>query len=94
MDLGLKGKAVFITGATRTEAVRNTNPPSGIIDMIRDDLIAERIAVQSYSEVIRWLGNDDLTTCKVLRDILAVEEQQATDMKTLIARLLEGKKVT
>jgi bacterioferritin len=64
--------------------------PRGIVDMIRDDLVAERIAVESYSEIARWLGSDDPTTCKILLDILAVEEQHAMDMKRLIARLLQG----
>jgi bacterioferritin len=64
-----------------------------LIAMIRDDLVAERIAVESYSEVARWLGLDDPTTRKVMLDILAVEEEHAMDMKTLIADLLEARKV-
>lgn len=63
--------------------------PKGLVDMIRDDLIAERIAVESYSEVARWLGLDDPTTRKILLDILAVEEEHAMDMKRLIAQLLQ-----
>ena len=64
-----------------------------LIAMIRDDLVAERIAVESYSEVARWLGLDDPTTRKIVLDILAVEEEHAMDMKTLIADLLEARKV-
>jgi bacterioferritin len=64
--------------------------PRGLIDMIHDDLVAERIAVESYSEVARWLGAADPTTCKILLDILAVEEEHAMDMKRLIARLREA----
>ncbi len=66
---------------------------SDLIAMIRDDLIAERIAVESYSEVARWLGTDDPTTRKLMLDILAVEEEHAMDMKTLIAKLLESHQV-
>jgi bacterioferritin len=52
--------------------------------MIREDLIAERIAVEFYSEIIRWLGDDDLTTRKMMQEILAVEAQHAEDMKELL----------
>jgi bacterioferritin len=74
---------------SRSEFSANTD----LISMIRDDLVAERIAVESYSEVARWLGLDDPTTRKIMLDILAVEEEHAMDMKTLIADLLEARKV-
>jgi len=54
--------------------------------MIKEDLIAERIAIDSYREIINFLGNDDPTTRRVMEDILAVEEEHADDM----ASLLEG----
>jgi bacterioferritin len=60
----------------------------GLVDMIREDLIAERIAVESYSEIAEWLRADDPITCKVLLDILVVEEEHALDMKKLIGQLL------
>ena len=41
-----------------------------LVDMIREDLVAERIAVESYSEIIRWLGDDDPTTRNLIEDIL------------------------
>jgi bacterioferritin len=56
-------------------------------EMIREDLIAERIAVEAYSEVVRWLGDNDVTTRKLIADILMVEEQHATDMQKLFGRL-------
>jgi len=59
-------------------------------EMIKEDLIAERIAVEFYTAIIRWLGDSDLTTRKVMQDILAVEAQHAEDMKILFDRL-EGK---
>jgi len=55
--------------------------------MIREDLIAERIAVEFYTEIIHWIGDADLTTRKVMQDILAVEAQHAEDMKELLGRL-------
>jgi bacterioferritin len=51
-----------------------------LYEMIRDDLVAERIAVESYSEVVRWLGERDLTSRKLMADILMVEEKHAADM--------------
>lgn len=58
-----------------------------LIDMIREDLIAERIAVGTYSEIVRWLGNDDPTTRRMMEDLLAKEEEHADDMAKLLARI-------
>jgi bacterioferritin len=61
-----------------------------LLSMIRENLIAERIAIESYSEVIRWLGNDDPTTRTIIEDILKVEEEHADDMANLLAKLDQG----
>jgi len=58
-----------------------------LIDMIRENLIAERIAIDTYREIIRYLGDKDVTTRRIFEDILAVEEEHADDM----ADLLEGR---
>jgi bacterioferritin len=55
--------------------------------MIREDLVAERIAVESYSEIIRWLGNDDPTTRSLMEEILKVEEEHADDLSNMLATL-------
>jgi bacterioferritin len=60
---------------------------SSLVEMIKEDLIAERIAVESYSEIVRWLGHDDSTTRKLIEDILKMEEEHANDMKDLLARV-------
>ena len=52
--------------------------------MIREDLVAERIAVESYSEIIQWLGNDDPTTRNLLEDILKKEEEHADDLSNML----------
>ena len=54
-------------------------------DMIREDLVAERVAIESYSEIIRWLGDKDPTTRVMLETILAVEEEHADDLLNLMA---------
>ena len=56
-------------------------------DMIREDLVAERIAIATYSEIVRWLGNDDPTTRRMIEEILAIEEEHADDMAKLLSRI-------
>src|ERR1700676_1448994 len=55
-----------------------------LVDMIREDLIAERIAVESYSEIIRYLADNDPTSRRLMESILAKEEEHAEEMKTLL----------
>ncbi len=57
-----------------------------LVDMIKEDLVAERIAIDSYREFIQYLGDQDPTTSHMLKQILAVEEQHADEL----ADLLEG----
>jgi len=60
---------------------------STLIEMIQEDLVAERVAIDSYSEMIRYIGDDDSTTRRMLETILAVEEEHAEDLKTLLEAL-------
>jgi bacterioferritin len=62
----------------------------GLLSMIREDLVAERVAIDSYGEMIRYLGNDDPTTRRMLEGILAMEEEHAEDLKTLLETLGRG----
>lgn len=55
-------------------------------EMITEDLVAERIAIDSYREIIQYIGDKDPTTRRIFEDILAQEEEHADDM----ADLLEG----
>jgi bacterioferritin len=57
---------------------------SSLKDMIREDLIAERIAIESYREMIAYLGANDPTTQRLFREILADEEEHAEDLHTLL----------
>ena len=56
-----------------------------LIEMIKEDLIAERIAIDSYTEMIRYMGEDDITTRRMLEGILAVEEEHADDLASFLA---------
>jgi bacterioferritin len=60
---------------------------SELIDMIRENLVAERIAIASYTEIIKWLGDDDPTTRRLFEDILTVEEEHADDMLNYLEKL-------
>jgi len=53
-------------------------------DMVRENLIAERIAIDSYREMINWIGDRDTTTKRILEHILAQEEEHADDMADLL----------
>src|SRR5919112_2596520 len=58
-----------------------------LVDMIREDLVAERVAIDSYTEMIRYVGDDDITTRRMLEGILAVEEEHADDLSSFLADL-------
>jgi bacterioferritin len=61
-----------------------------LVEMIEEDLVAERIAIDTYREIVQYLGNDDPTTRRMMEEILANEEEHAEDMHTLLEEL--GKK--
>ena len=58
-----------------------------LVDMIKEDLIAERIAIESYTEMVRWFGDRDPTSRRLMEEILAKEEEHADDMATLLETL-------
>ena len=57
-----------------------------LVDMIKEDLVAERIAIDSYREIIQYLGNDDPTSRRLMETILAVEEEHADDLVNLLEK--------
>jgi len=69
--LTARSHAQYVEGRTLTE-------------MLRENLVAERIAIDSYREMILFLGNNDSTTRRMLEDILAVEEEHADDLLSLL----------
>jgi bacterioferritin len=72
-----------LSGRSHSEYVEGAT----LIDMIKEDLIAERIAIDSYRETIHYLGNDDPTTRRMLEGILAMEEEHADDLVSLLEEL-------
>src|SRR5262245_18643903 len=58
-----------------------------LVKMIQDNLVAERIAIDTYREAIRFIGEKDPTTRRMLEDIMAVEEEHANELADLLATL-------
>jgi bacterioferritin len=72
-----------ITDRSHAQYVEGAN----LIDMIKEDLVAERIAIDSYRDMINYLADDDPTTRRMLEGILAVEEEHADDLVSLLEEL-------
>jgi bacterioferritin len=72
-----------LTTRSHAEYVEGEN----LIDMIREDLVAERIAIDSYREMITYFGNDDPTSRRMLEGILAMEEEHAEDLVSMLGEL-------
>jgi bacterioferritin len=58
-----------------------------LLSMIKENLVAERIAIDTYAEIVRWLGDGDPTTRKIIEEILKTEEDHAEDMKSLMTKM-------
>ncbi len=63
-----------------------------LLDMIKEDLIAERIAIDSYRDIVQYLDDKDPTTRRMLESILAVEEEHADELADLLQDVLSGPK--
>lgn len=72
-----------MTDRSHSEYVEGTN----LVDMIREDLVAERIAIDSYREIVQWLGEKDPTTRRILEEILAKEEEHAEDLNSMLQEM-------
>ena len=59
---------------------------STLEDMIKEDLVAERIAIDSYREMIQYFGDRDPTSRRLLEEILATEEEHAEDLSSLLVK--------
>ena len=86
----LDGKPDFNPKSLLTRSHADYVEGEDLVDMIKEDLIAERIAIDSYKDIINYIGGDDPTSRRIMEDILAQEEEHAEDMATLLENL--GKK--
>jgi bacterioferritin len=60
---------------------------TSLTDMIKEDLVAERIAIDSYREMITYFGDKDVTTRRLMEEILAVEEEHADDLVNMLQKM-------
>jgi bacterioferritin len=60
---------------------------SSLTEMIKENLVAERIAIETYNEIVRWLSDKDTTTRRLIERILEKEEEHANDMSDLLKRV-------
>jgi bacterioferritin len=81
----LGGEPDFAPNSLTSRSHSEYKEGNGLTDMIRENLIAERIAIDTYREIIRYLGDKDVTTRRLFEEILAVEEEHADDMADLLA---------
>ena len=83
----LGGAPNFDPGGLLTRSHAEYVEGETLTDMIKEDLVAERIAIDSYRDIIQYLGNDDPTTRRMMETILAVEEEHADDLVNLLDEL-------
>jgi bacterioferritin len=83
----LNGEPNFNPEGLATRSHSQYAEGSDLVSMIKEDLVAERIAIESYSEIVRWLGTDDPTSRKLIEDILKMEEEHADDLKSLLEKM-------
>ncbi|GAA1821146.1 ferritin-like domain-containing protein [Actinomadura chokoriensis] len=74
------------TLAERSHTTYATFDDSDLKGMLKENLVAERIVIESYQEIIRWLGDGDVTTRRIMEDILAEEEEHADDLMDLLGQ--------
>ncbi len=95
VHLGLVAKRIVALGGAANLALRGLHTRShaefdacnSLEDMISDNLVAERVAVSTYTEVVYWLGTSDLSTRRLMEGLLADEEAHADDLTALLAHV-------
>ena len=83
----LGGEPDFAPGGLATRSHAEYVEGDTLVDMIKEDLVAERIAIDSYRDIIQYIGDHDSTTRRMLEGILAVEEKHADELADLLEEL-------
>lgn len=83
----LGGEPDFSPGTLEARSHAEYVEGESLIDMIKEDLVAERIAIESYREAVQYLGDKDPTTRRLFEEVLAVEEEHADDLVSLIQQV-------
>lgn len=87
----LGGEADFNPDTLTGRAHAEYDESLDLVRMVEEDLVAERVAIASYTEIVQWLGDRDPTTRRVFEDLLAQEEEHADDMRGLLERIPKEK---
>ena len=83
----LGGAPDFNPEGLLTRAVSEYKAGESLIDMIQEDLVAERVVIQWYADIARWFGDKDFTSRRLMEDLLAKEEEHADDLSNLLANI-------
>ena len=83
----LGGEPDFNPEGLATRSHSEYKEGNSLVDMVKEDLIAERVAIESYSEMIRYIAEKDPTTRRMLEGILAMEEEHADDLASVLSTL-------
>lgn len=71
-------------GLSKSHTDYTTTEPTDLTRMLEENLVAERIVISAYQEMVRWIGDSDPTTRRLLESILADEEEHADDLNDLL----------
>jgi len=88
----LNGSPNFDPAGLATRSHSEYVEGNDLVSMIEEDLVAEQIAIETYSEIVRWLGDADPTTRRVIEEILAKEEEHAEELSSLVAKIAPARK--
>lgn len=80
----LGGAPNFNPEGLLTRSVAEYQEGNTLVEMIQEDLVAERVVVQWYAEIARWFGDNDFTTKRLMEELLAKEEEHADDLADLL----------
>ena len=86
----LGGEPNFAPGGLQSRSHAEYVEGTTLVDMIKEDLVAERIAIESYTEIVQYLGDKDPTTKRMMEWILAKEEEHADELNDLLEGLPTG----
>ena len=84
----LQGEPNFNPEGLLTRSVAEYTEGTSLLDMIKEDLVAERVVIMWYGELIRYFGDADFTSRRLMEDLLAKEEEHADDLSNLLGELV------
>jgi bacterioferritin len=83
----LGGAPNFDPDGILSRSVAEYRPGNDLVDMIKEDLVAERVVIMWYAEIARWFGEEDPTSRRLMEELLAKEEEHADDLADLLTDL-------